>query len=159
MIGTVANAYNGIKISGNVVGDTFFYGQGAGKDATASAVMADIIDACKGNSEDTLKDYPGFKVFDGADGLAEKGSVACRFYLNVMVQDSPSSLAAITGVLGECGVSIASIAQKERSENYVPVVIMTHEVPVSDVEKAIAKIAELSVVNEMPYSFRIEDID
>ena len=159
MIGAVMDVYNGIKIHGNVVGETFFYGQGAGKDATSSAVIADIIDASEGLTHNTLKDYPGFAPFDGASGPADISTVSCRFYLRVTVDDCPKVLAAITGILGEKGISIASITQKESHEKSVPVVILTHEVKAQQMDEAMAQIELLDVVREKPLRFRIEDVD
>jgi homoserine dehydrogenase len=158
MIGAVMDVYNGIKITGNVVGDTFFYGQGAGKDATSSAVLADIIDACQSLSEGNGDD-PGFKTFDGASGAAELSSVSCRFYLRVTVDDCPKVLAAITGVLGEKNISIASITQKESDEKSVPVVILTHEVLAQQMDEALVELEKLEVVREAPLRFRIEDVE
>ena len=159
MIGAVSDVYNGIKISGNVVGDTFFYGQGAGKDATSSAVVADIIDASLCMTLDTLKSFPGFVPFEGATGPADISEVTCRFYFRVVVDDCPKVLAQITGILGDKGISIASITQKEQHEKDVPVVILTHEVKTSDMDEALDAIAKLEVVREKPLRFRIEDIN
>jgi homoserine dehydrogenase len=157
MIGSVMDAYNGIKIQGNTVGDTFFYGQGAGKDATSSAVVTDIIDASQAIAAGTLKDYPGFRAFDGANGPAELSSVVSRFYLRLVVEDSPKALASIAEILGSHNVSIASITQKESDEKYVPVVILTHEVLTKELDAALVGLTELSVVCEKPHTFRLED--
>lgn len=157
MIGSVMDAYNGIKIHGNTVGDTFFYGQGAGKDATSSAVVTDIIDASQAIASETISDYPGFKPFDGAEGAADLSSVVSRFYLRVVVEDSPKVLSFITGILGDHNISIASITQKESHEKAVPVVILTHEVLTKELEDAIAAISELPVVKSQPHTFRLED--
>lgn len=157
MIGSVMDAYNGIKIHGNTVGDTFFYGQGAGKDATSSAVVTDIIDASQAIASETVSDYPGFKPFDGAKGAADLSSVVSRFYLRVVVEDSPKVLASITGILGDHNVSIASITQKESHEKTVPVVILTHEVLTQELEEAIEAISKLSVVKSKLHTFRLED--
>ncbi|MCH2204634.1 MAG: homoserine dehydrogenase [Lentisphaerales bacterium] len=157
MIGSVMDAYNGIKIHGNTVGDTFFYGQGAGKDATSSAVVTDIIDASQAIASETISNYPGFKPFDGADGAADLSSVVSRFYLRVVVEDSPKVLSSITGILGDHNVSIASITQKESHEKAVPVVILTHEVLTKELEEAIKAISELPVVKSQPHTFRLED--
>ncbi|MCM8540032.1 MAG: homoserine dehydrogenase, partial [Lentisphaeraceae bacterium] len=159
MIGAVSDVYNGIKISGNVVGDTFFYGQGAGKDATSSAVVADIIDASLCMTLGTLKSFCGFTPFEGATGPAGISEVTCRFYFRVVVDDCPKVLAQITGILGDKGISIASITQKEQHEKDVPVVILTHEVKTSDMDEALDAISKLDVVREKPLRFRIEDIN
>ena len=159
MIGAVSDVYNGIKISGNVVGETFFYGQGAGKDATSSAVVANIIDASLCMRLDTLKSFPGFVPFEGATGAADISEVSCRFYFRVVVDDCPKVLAQITGILGDKGISIASITQKEQHEKDVPVVILTHEVKTSDMDEALEEISKLEVVREKPLRFRIEDIN
>ena len=157
MIGTVMDAYNGIKIHGNTVGDTFFYGQGAGKDATSSAVVADLIDASQAIASGTLKNYSGFKPFAGAKGPADLNSVVSRFYFRVVVEDSPSVLASITGILGEYNISIASITQKESCEKSASVMILTHEVLTGELQAALDSIASLSVVHEKPQTFRLED--
>jgi len=157
MIGSVMDAYNGIKIKGNTVGDTFFYGQGAGKDATSSAVVTDIIDASQALSAGTLKDYPGFRAFDGAQGPADISSVVSRFYLRLIVEDCPKALAAITSILGENNVSIASITQKESDEKSVPVVILTHEVLTRELDGALDELSKLDVVCGKPHTFRLED--
>lgn len=159
MIGAVSDVYNGIKIKGNVVGETFFYGQGAGKDATSSAVVADIIDASLCLCQDTMKEFSGFIPFDGASGPADLSEVNCRFYLRVVVDDCPKVLAQITGILGDNGISIASITQKEQDEKSVPVVILTHEVLTSQMDEAMEAIGKLDVVREIPLRFRIEDIN
>jgi len=159
MIGAVSDVYNGIKISGNVVGETFFYGQGAGKDATSSAVVADIIDASLCMNLDTLKSFCGFTPFSGATGPADLSEVTCRFYFRVVVDDCPKVLAQITGILGDHGISIASITQKEQDEKSVPVVILTHEVKTAQMDEALEEIGKLEVVREKPLRFRIEDIN
>ena len=159
MIGAVSDVYNGIKISGNVVGETFFYGQGAGKDATSSAVVADMIDASLCMNLDTLKSFCGFVPFDGANKPADLSEIVCRFYFRVVVDDCPKVLAQITGILGDKGISIASITQKEQHEKDVPVVILTHEVKTSDMDEALDAISKLDVVREKPLRFRIEDIN
>ena len=157
MIGSVMDAYNGIKIHGNTVGDTFFYGQGAGKDATSSSVVTDIIDASQAIVSGTVSNYPGFKPFDGALGAADLSSVVSRFYLRVVVEDSPKVLASITGILGDHNVSIASITQKESHEKTVPVVILTHEVLTEKLDEAVKAIGGLPVVKSAPHIFRLED--
>ena len=159
MIGAVSDVYNGIKIRGNVVGETFFYGQGAGKDATSSAVVADIIDASLCMNLDTLKSFCGFTPFSGATGPADLSEVTCRFYFRVVVDDCPKVLAQITGILGDKGISIASITQKEQDEKSVPVVILTHEVKTAQMDEALEEIGNLEVVREKPLRFRIEDIN
>jgi homoserine dehydrogenase len=158
MIGAVMDVYNGIKITGNVVGDTFFYGQGAGKDATSSAVLADIVDAGECLSQGTLGEYSGFAPFDGSQGITDTSTLESRFYLRVVVKDSPKVLAQITGILGDFNISIASITQKESDEKSVPVVILTHEVLTSQMDEALAKISSLQFVEEAPLSFRLEEI-
>lgn len=159
MIGAVSDVYNGIKIKGNVAGETFFYGQGAGKDATSSAVVADIIDASLCMTLGTLKSFCGFTPFSGAVGPADLSEVDCRFYFRVVVDDCPKVLAQITGILGDKGISIASITQKEQDEKSVPVVILTHEVKTSQMDEALEEIGKLEVVREEPLRFRIEDIN
>ncbi|MCM8531830.1 MAG: homoserine dehydrogenase [Lentisphaeraceae bacterium] len=159
MIGSVMDVYNGIKILGNTVGDTFFYGQGAGKDATSSAVVTDVIDASQAIASGTIKNFSGFKAFEGAAGPADLSAVVSRFYLRVVVEDSPKVLSTITGILGDHNISIASITQKESHEKSVPVVILTHDVLTKELEAALNDLDSLPVVLEKPRTYRLEDFD
>ena len=141
-------AYNAVSIVGDAVGRMFFHGLGAGQMPTASAVVADIIDTVVGRAAITFKttgvlspDAPAAKV-GGVDMLE-------RHFLRVPVQDRPGVLSRITGVLGEHGISIASVIQHDPtggSATAVPLVIMTHACGSNAIRRAMSHIDASDVV-------------
>ena len=138
---------NAVMVYSDFLGKSMYYGKGAGKRPTASAVVADIVDIsqriCAGAQCDkTLysftKDYPQLP-FDTSRS---------RYYLRFFVLDRPGILSKISGVLGKNEISIASVIQKETEEEHehVPLVMMTHEAREAHVVKAIEKIDKLPEV-------------
>jgi homoserine dehydrogenase len=130
----VHGAYNAIALVGDVVGETWHSGLGAGQMPTASAVLADLIDTIVGRTRLTFprlelwRDPPPFV-------LRAREKISSRFYLRFNVLDRPHVLADITDVLGRNEISIASVIQHEAPESapvgggvkqVVPLVIMTH---------------------------------
>ena len=123
-------AFNAIRVLGDAVGPVFYHGQGAGQMPTASAVVADIIDTVVGRSQITFNNLELWSENNRPRSMADAGPSINRYYLRMQVIDQPGVMAEITGILGNNGVSIASIIQ-HKSENQntnatVPLVIMSH---------------------------------
>ena len=126
----VQDAFNAIRVLGDAVGPVFYHGQGAGQMPTASAVVADIIDTVVGRSQITFNNLELWSENNRPRSMADAGQSINRYYLRMQVIDQPGVMAEITGILGNNGVSIASIIQ-HKSENQntnatVPLVIMSH---------------------------------
>ena len=141
-------AYNAVSIVGDAVGRMFFHGLGAGQMPTASAVVADIIDTVVGRAAITFRTTG---VLDAEGPAARLGGAETRerHFLRVRVSDRPGVLSRVTGILGEHGISIASVIQHEPSEAAgaaVPLVIMTHACGSTAVAKAVAHIDASDVV-------------
>lgn len=133
----IGSVYNQVSIEGDVVGRTWFSGQGAGRDPTASAVLADLIDVAIGRAALT---FPRLNVWDDEPAVTVKRAehVEARFYLRFNVEDRPHVFADIADILGRNQISLASIIQHEAPEMdepvmpgsnglpVVPVVVMTH---------------------------------
>lgn len=127
----IPGPYNAIALTGDVVGDTWYSGRGAGQLPTASAVLADVIDMAVGRAQITFerlqlwRSEPNFPLLPPEDAEA-------RFYLRFNIEDRPHMLADIADVLGRNEISIASVIQHEPEEKtdprptHVPLVIMTH---------------------------------
>lgn len=146
----VRGAYNAIHVVGDAVGDTLYYGRGAGQMPTASAVVADIIDLAVGRAQQT---FQTLKLWSGSSQgvpLRPAAEVRSRFYLRMQVQDRPGVLAEITRVLAQQQISIASLVQHEALEDSsadtVPLVIMTHAAHTGSFRKALAEIDALGCV-------------
>jgi homoserine dehydrogenase len=126
----IRGSANAIQVLGDAVGETLFYGLGAGEMPTASAVVADLIDIAVGRAQRT---YAGLKLWalrDAAGALRDADTVRSRFYLRLLVEDRPGVLADVCRCLADEQVSIASVIQHEALDeqegDVVPLVILTH---------------------------------
>ena len=146
----VRGPYNAIYVVGDAVGDTLFYGQGAGQMPTASAVIADLIDIAVGRSQKT---FQTLKLWSGNGpeiSLQSSDTVRSRFYLRALVQDTPGVLAEIARELAQHHISISSVIQHEAFDGQegatVPLVIMTHTALTARFRAAVAEIDRLECV-------------
>ncbi len=159
----VSGVYNAVMIEGDFVGNTMYYGQGAGSHPTASAVISDIIDVGITRSsgcrvEVTPVDWEDLE-------LVVRKNFFSRYYLRFDVPDRPGVLASIAKVLADFNISIASVLQKEmvcelagrQDEQVVPLVILTHKAYERDVQKALKEITKLPVVVGQPVLIRVEE--
>jgi len=126
----VQDAFNAIRVLGDAVGPVFYHGQGAGQMPTASAVVADIIDTVVGRSQITFNNLELWSENNRPRSMADAGQSINRYYLRMQVIDQPGVMAEITGILGNNGVSIASIishkSKNPKTNTTVPLVIMSH---------------------------------
>jgi homoserine dehydrogenase len=146
----VRGAYNAIHVVGDAVGDTLYYGQGAGQMPTASAVVADLIDLAVGRAQRT---FQTLRLWSGNGGdltLQPSAAVRSRFYLRVLVQDEPGVLAEIAHELALQHISISSVIQHEALDEQegstVPLVIMTHTALTGRFRQAVADIDRMERV-------------
>jgi len=156
----VNDVYNAVFVRGDVVGDTLFYGRGAGKDATASAVLSDIADAALDLKHGTKSRIPAFVPHDHGGGLLPAAQAVSRYYLRASVADKPGTLAKIAAILAQCKIGIASVIQPEGHEGgIVPLILMTHAAPFAAMKKALQKIARSPVVKSPPLMLRVENFE
>jgi homoserine dehydrogenase len=157
----VRGPYNAIQVVGDAVGDTLYYGQGAGQMPTASAVVADLIDLAVGRAQRTFKTFRLWSGSNGGISLRPGETVRSRFYLRAMVDDRPGVLAAVAGALARHQVSIASVAQPEAPDDHegdsVPLVILTHTTPTGDFQAAIDEINRLACVHPPSAYYTVAD--
>jgi len=147
----VNGPYNAIRVVGDALGDTLFYGRGAGSMPTASAVVADLIDAVVGRAALTFRALDPWPEGAAPTVLATPDRVRSRYYLRFMIADRPGVLATIARALGDAGISIASVIQHEPEEDAtadgsVPLVIMTHLAVEASLSAALAEIDRLDTV-------------
>lgn len=158
LLGNVDDVYNAVWIQGDVVGNTMYYGRGAGREATASAVVADIVDVGLNLKLGSHRRVPAFRAHSGYAHIVPMDEITVRYYLRLQVEDKPGVLARIAGVFGDANISIASVSQEERRADSTPVVILTHAAREGDMQGAVAEIADFEEVLETPVVLRIEDL-
>ncbi|MGE5756510.1 MAG: homoserine dehydrogenase [Planctomycetaceae bacterium] len=147
----VRGPYNAIRVVGDAVGDTLFYGRGAGMMPTASAVVGDLIDVVVGRAALTFRALNLWSDSAPPPRLTPSSQVRSRYYLRFMIADRPGVLAALAQVLGAHAISIASVIQHDPGDDApenspVPLVIMTHLAVEANIMAALAEIDGLDVV-------------
>jgi homoserine dehydrogenase len=148
-------------VVGDAVGDTLYYGRGAGQMPTASAVVADIIDLAVGRAQRTFQTLRLWSGESGAIMLRPSTTVRSRFYLRLQVEDRPGVLAEVAHVLAQHDISISSVIQHEAPEGHegdiVFLVIMTHTVPTGDFRAAVCQADQLACVSAPSVYFPVGD--
>ena len=156
----VDGSFNAISVFGNAVGETFYYGRGAGMMPTASAVVADLIDVALGNSRTTFESLR-LRPREEVKPLLEKiDDSVSRFYVRVMAKDKPGVVARYGKILGDHEISISGVLQHEGTgpSNTVPVVITTHKTQEKNMAAALAELTRTDVISGKPVCIRIVDI-
>lgn len=161
ILANVNEAYNAIYLEGDFVGPGLYYGLGAGRKPTGSAIVSDIMDLAR-------------QIRLGIKGLmpplAHAGATESRiriqpmeelesaYYFRFSALDRPSVLSRIAGILGEHSISVSAVIQKGREINgTVPIVMLTHKARESNVKRAISLIDELDALTSRTVMIRVED--
>lgn len=162
ILANVSGVMNAVLINSDAAGTTLYYGAGAGGEATASAVIADLIDVSRALNADPEHRVPhlAFQPGELSDlPILEIGQTQTARYLRLQVEDKPGVLASITRILSEFDISIEAVMQKDTASDHnslVPLVLLIYPVRESDIEKAIAKIESLPEVTDRIISYRLE---
>jgi len=160
VLASVNHVFNAVFVRGDIVGDTLYYGRGAGQDATASAVLSDLADAAldlKCGAKSRIRPFVPHQR-DGAVLPIQKA--VSRYYVRLSVVDRPGTLAKIAAILAEANIGISSVIQPEGHEGEsVPLILMIHDATNAAMSKALAKIGRLGVVKEKPVLIRVENFD
>ena len=155
MIAKVDGVMNGVSVIGDVVGETMYYGPGAGGDATASAVISNIIDIARGGKCSPML---GFKrPLEWGMKLSPKEEIHSKYYLRILVEDRPGILAKIASIFGEHSISIESMLQKSSKEGQAQLLLSTHSCIEKDIQKALQELQSHDFLKESPAMIRIED--
>jgi homoserine dehydrogenase len=160
VLASVNHVFNAVFVRGDIVGDTLFYGRGAGKDATASAVLSDLADAALDLKFGTKHRIPPFVAHEAKGKLTPIDDVVSRYFIRLNVVDVPGTLARIAAIFGAAKIGISSVIQPEGHEGKgVPLIFMLHHAPNGAVNKALEKIGKLDVVKGKPVLIRVEDFE
>ena len=163
LIANVEGVMNAILVKGDAVGQTMFYGAGAGAEPTASAVVADLIDVARTMTADPEHRVPhlAFQPDQLSDiAILPMGEVETAYYLRLRVEDKPGVLADITRILADLGISIDAMVQKEprEGEAQADIIMLTHRTVEKHVNTAITKIEALAVVTGKVTRIRLEEL-
>jgi len=160
VLASVNGVFNACFVRGDVVGDTLFYGRGAGKDATASAVLSDVADAALDLKQGTKNRVPPFMAHAKRGRVVPLDEIVSRYYVRLSVVDKPGVLAKISAIFAASKIGISSVIQPEGHEGEsVPLILMLHDAPNSAMRKALAQISKLPVIKGRPVMFRVENLE
>lgn len=155
-LANVNGVYNAIYVVGDAVGETMFFGEGAGSLPAASAVVGDVIDVARHLSRGCL----GLVGCTCNEHLPVRdiGDLESLYYLRFRVADIPGVFGRVATVFGEHGVSLASVIQKSADEPTAEIVYVTHTATERAVRAALADIEQLDVVESVDTVLRVEDL-
>jgi homoserine dehydrogenase len=160
VLASVNHVFNAVFVRGDVVGDTLFYGRGAGKDATASAVLSDLADAALDLKFGTKHRVPPFVPHEKDGAVLSIDEVLSRYFVRLEVVDVPGTLAKVAKILADAKIGISSVIQPEGHEGAsVPLILMLHDAPNGAVLKALKQIGKLPIVKAEPFMMRVETFE
>ncbi len=164
LIANVDGVMNAVLVRGDAVGATLYYGPGAGAEPTASAVVADLVDVVRALTTDPENRVPHLAF--QPDALSDlpilpMAQVTTAYYLRMQAADRPGVLADVTRILGDMGISIEAIIQKEprEGEREVPVIMLTHRIVEQNMNDAIARIEALGSIAGKVTRIRLETLN
>jgi len=158
ILASVSGVFNAVAVHGDVVGETLFYGSGAGQDATSSSVIADLADAAENLTNDV--GCNGF-VPHGDYGRAKPlEDTISQYYLRLQVTDTPGTLAQIATLLGNRDIGILSVIQPEpeNEDADAQLVLTIHDAAYGNMKAAVDEICALDCTKESPVLLRIETL-
>jgi homoserine dehydrogenase len=156
VLSSVNGVFNAMAVKGDVVGETLFYGRGAGQDATASAVISDIVEAA--DALISPRRNLGFMPHGLYGTCKPIDQIVSEFYVRLSVEDKPGVIAQIAGVLGELNIGISSILQPESEDEgkAIPLVLMIHKASNGQMTAALERINALECSKRPPRMIRVE---
>ena len=164
LLANVNGVMNAVLVKGDAVGQSLYYGAGAGAEPTASAVVADLVDVVRTLTTDPENRVPHLAF--QPDALSDlpvlpMAEVETAYYLRLQALDRPGVLADVTRILADRDISIEAILQKEpaTAASHVPIILLTHRVREQRMNEAIAAIEALDSIRAAVTRIRLEHLD
>lgn len=156
-LATVNGVYNAIHVTGDAVGETMFFGEGAGAGPAASAVMGDVLEVAR-HVQQGIKPIVGCTCTDKLP-IVPMDNLKTKYYIRFKVADRSGVLASMAGVFAEHNVSVYSVVQRgQKTGNSVDLVYVTHTAREKSVRDVLAQIASLDdILREQPSVIRVEE--
>jgi homoserine dehydrogenase len=161
LIANVDGVMNAVLVKCDAVGPTLYYGAGAGAEPTASAVIADVVDIVRALTTDPENRVPHLAFQPNAlvdINILPMEETETAYYLRMQAIDKPGVLAEVTQILGDSGISIEAILQKEPAPDatHVPIIFLTQRIKEKNMNDAIGKIEKLGAIDGEVMRIRME---
>jgi len=158
VLASVSGVFNAVLVRGDVVGDTLYYGRGAGGDPTASSVVSDLAQIAAHFPQEQKARNVGHEALHSR--VKSMPEIVSRYYLRLMVVDRPGVLADVARVLADRKIGISSVIQPEAQAGEItPLVLMLHDAPEAEMLAAVQDISTIGAVKTLPVYLRVEDFD
>jgi homoserine dehydrogenase len=158
LLAQVSGSFNAISVYGHALGHALFYGRGAGRTPTASAVVADLVGVAMGTTRESFKRLRIFPDQTQPVRVLPFEKMNSRYYLRLAAKDQPGVLAQVTGALGKHGISLSAVLQREGDGSQrVPVVITTHTAAEGSLRQALREIDAFDSIQPPTVCLRIVD--
>ncbi len=159
ILASVHDVFNAVAVHGDTVGESLFYGRGAGQNPTASSVVADIVEAARGIE---LSNHRGFLPYTESGSMRPVSETSTAYYVRFDVTDRPGVIAEIARVLADHEIGISGthspVNPDDPDADFVDVVFLLHTCPFGNLQRALAEVEKLDCVNSEPVVFRIESL-
>jgi homoserine dehydrogenase len=158
VLASVNGVFNAVLVRGDVVGDTLYYGRGAGGDPTASAVLSDLGQIASHFPQEQKARNVGHEALHSR--LKSMDEIVSRYYLRLLVEDRPGVLADVARILAGHQIGISSVIQPEAHIGQTtPLVLMLHDAPEAHFRSAVQEISQLDAIKAAPVHLRVEDFE
>lgn len=155
LLASVNGVFNAVMVEGDLVGETLFYGSGAGQNPTTSSVISDIVDAVVGLQHEEKRGFiPSLECAE----VAPIHETRSRYYLRLSVENRPGVLAQVSAITGKHDIGITSVIQPESSEAYADLVMMLDTARYGAVKNALDEIRALPSTREDITLLRLEEL-
>lgn len=146
----IRNEFNAVLVNSDFLGESMYYGKGAGSFPTASAIASDIADIAVKITKKKVYNPSSYTICD-EKSLKPLHEKQARYFIRIMTEDKPGILAKLASVLGENEISIASLMQRRSDEKLTPVILTTHEAREDQFWEAFGKLKKLDITQELVY--------
>ena len=160
VLSSVNGVVNAVAVHGDAAGESLFYGRGAGKDPTASSVVADIVEAARGLDHEA--GHRGFLPYQDHGKVMPIDETETPYYVRFDVTDEPGVIAKIANILADAGIGISGTHSPVNADNpdaaFVDMVFQLHTCRFGLLKDTLKEVEALGCVNSRPVVFRIENL-
>lgn len=159
-LAAVRGVYNAIVVDGRPIGRTMYYGQGAGPDATSSAVVSDLMALAADCGGFNRARDAKYRIPVGEKSIRPRDELTTQYYLRFTVADVPGAMAELSRALADAGISIESMIQhkpeKHEGVEEVSITIVTHDAVEKNVRRCLRQVQKLGFNRAEPFVLRVE---
>ena len=153
-IASVNGVFNAVYVYGEAVGETMFYGPGAGELPTATSIVSDIVAVAKNlklgvTGQRTVAPYKEKK-------LKSAQQIMSKYFLRLHVADKAGVLAKITQTFAACEVSLGSVVQQPMNDSGAEIIIVTHDTSQASMSHVLEQLSSMDFLKSIESYYRVE---